>query len=924
MEPWSADDPWQERRSPSSGWDEWPAPAPSAGEYGSDQPEPSVSDPWAESWTDEVPGIPLTPSSDEDRSWERPSDAAAESPAPVSEPPADEPFTDEPVTDEPAGYEPAAYEPPVGYEPPPAYPPPPTDEPTLAESEPADASAHQPLRDAEPASAPHIEPWSPDADPWGAAWTVPPAAEEATDDGHVADADAADDESAPEEEGVVAAPADDEGSDNGVAAALLAAGALTAEPDIQLAPEREDEAEGAADEPPEEGRDSELPEAADLEPAPEAVAAWNAWDADIESAPTAEPPSAAPIWTPEPEPAEAEATDVEPTGAAADEAEPADLEVPEATFSADEAAAPEAESAEAEPAEAEPAEAEALEAAEAEVEPTEPGAAEPEPAAAEVDEPEGADATPIPPESPWDADLWAAPEPDAPAAAAAASAVPEPDTAAAASAAASVPEREEERVDEPAVPTELAAAAAAMGLTGPGLGIPAEDASDVEPSDAGSAATEEAAERPWPERTDATEVFPTTWAPPPPPPSRAEAGAGPRASDIRTTFGRAEAEIEEEPAEDVTTAEQAVPWLIGVILLLAGMVIVLLALIFAGDGSLGGGGDASPTQAAAVIPTIIPSPRESSRVSPSPAPRGSPNPSASAKPVPKYGDLEMVYQGRSTALAHIFLLRRDFTEEGEPEVLAQDPSLDVRRFAWSPDGRRGAFLYADLLAAINPGVDVHRLSDGISAITFGDGTEIVYAVRVRADGGNDVATVLAVNQETGHERELDRVSYRRPAIEEEPALAEAQFSDDGGAIRLYWMNDDTLYLWILGGGAWTLDPAEGNARKVDEETLPVLYAPEGERSVTLTLEDGQTRMRVVDRTGDTMASARIDGRVSHLRWSPRGDQVVFTLGRSAPAGGVLQNLYLWNLGDDRPVMITNSGAAFGAEWRGSQNRWEED
>ena len=43
------------------------------------------------------------------------------------------------------------------------------------------------------------------------------------------------------------------------------------------------------------------------------------------------------------------------------------------------------------------------------------------------------------------------------------------------------------------------------------------------------------------------------------------------------------------------------PWLIGVILLLAGMVIVLLALIFAGDASLGGGADASPTPSAAAF-----------------------------------------------------------------------------------------------------------------------------------------------------------------------------------------------------------------------------------------------------------------------------------------------------------------------------------
>ena len=99
---------------------------------------------------------------------------------------------------------------------------------------------------------------------------------------------------------------------------------------------------------------------------------------------------------------------------------------------------------------------------------------------------------------------------------------------------------------------------------------------------------------------------------------------------------------------------------------------------------------------------------------------------------------------------------------------------------------------------MDPGVDVHQLSDGISAITFGDDAETVYAVRVAADGANDVASILAVDHATGEERELDRVSYPRPTIEAEAALAEAQFSDDGGSVRLYWMHDDMLRLWILG------------------------------------------------------------------------------------------------------------------------------
>jgi hypothetical protein len=183
-----------------------------------------------------------------------------------------------------------------------------------------------------------------------------------------------------------------------------------------------------------------------------------------------------------------------------------------------------------------------------------------------------------------------------------------------------------------------------------------------------------------------------------------------------------------------------------------------------------------------------------------------------------------------------------------------------------------------------------------------------------------------VNQATSEQTVLDRVSYPRPAIEEEAPLKEAEFVDDGGSIRLYWMHNDRLLLWILGGGTWTIDPADGNARKLRGDALPLLWAPDGERRIQKTNVGARTTLAVMDRAGDRRARVTITGRVSHLRWSPRSDQVVFTLGRSASGGGVLQDLYLWNLGegtDPAPVMLTNTGAAFGAEWVGSQARWEE-
>ena len=47
--------------------------------------------------------------------------------------------------------------------------------------------SHSPSTEAQPAEAPRIEPWSPDSDPWGAAWTMPPAVDETIADEHVAD-----------------------------------------------------------------------------------------------------------------------------------------------------------------------------------------------------------------------------------------------------------------------------------------------------------------------------------------------------------------------------------------------------------------------------------------------------------------------------------------------------------------------------------------------------------------------------------------------------------------------------------------------------------------------------------------------------------------------------------------------------------------
>jgi hypothetical protein len=52
--------------------------------------------------------------------------------------------------------------------------------------------------------------------------------------------------------------------------------------------------------------------------------------------------------------------------------------------------------------------------------------------------------------------------------------------------------------------------------------------------------------------------------------------------------------------------------------------------------------------------------------------------------------------------------------------------------------------------------------------------------------------------------------------------------------------------------------------------------------------------------------------------------VVFTLARTAAGGGVLQDLFLWDLGDGvAPTQLTATGAAFSAEWLGATPLWRE-
>jgi len=444
-----------------------------------------------------------------------------------------------------------------------------------------------------------------------------------------------------------------------------------------------------------------------------------------------------------------------------------------------------------------------------------------------------------------------------------------------------------------------------------------------------------------PKAGESTQVPPTSRPPSEPVATDQRSGLDPIVGPIRVSLAdQAQAEAGTEAEDRPSTAEQAVPWLIGVILLLAGMVIVLLALIFTGDGSLGGAGTGAPSDSAlAAIPSadlvrsVMPTPTSTPTPTRTPTPTSSaeataePSAEAIAEPtpapdsVPDYGALEMVYLGRSEARAPIYLLRRDFTADEEPRILARDATLDVRRYAWSPDGTVGAGLLADALVSIQPGHEKRRLADGITTITFGDDAKTLYAVRVKPDGKSDVATVLAIDFASGESRELGSARYARPTIGEEAPLAEAQLSDDGGPVRLYWVEDGTLRLWARGAGTWQIDPEGGETTELETDARPTLLAPDGEQRITSDFEDGATTLALVDADGEALETTNVTGRVSHLRWAPDGQRVVFTVGVSTPGGGVLQDLHLWDLNPEKPTKITATGAAFGAEWLGAKPLW---
>ena len=368
-----------------------------------------------------------------------------------------------------------------------------------------------------------------------------------------------------------------------------------------------------------------------------------------------------------------------------------------------------------------------------------------------------------------------------------------------------------------------------------------------------------------------------------------------------------------------TTAEIAVPWLIGVILLLIGICIFLLVLLLSGTGRGSRDVASGPgaTGAAALGAT------ESGG-----AARGVGGPAATGlaptAPVPtraEFGELDIAFLARDTPDAPIELLRDDFTT---PEAAATVATADagVTRHDWAPNGLAAVALIEGRAIAIEQGGEVQRpLADGVSAVTFGATEHTVYAVRITEEGDRETATVIGLDFETGEERVLSEVSYTNPSIRFGNLVAEAQFADDGGAVRLHWLGAQ-LCLSVPGGPTLAIHPRDGS--QTAARSAPALWSPDGALHVDLRdAGNGATVLEVVDREGSVQYVASVTGLVSHIRWAPDGDALVFTLGVAGPGGGVRQDLYLWRVaGGEAPSALTSNGAAFAAEWLTAREIWD--
>jgi hypothetical protein len=392
---------------------------------------------------------------------------------------------------------------------------------------------------------------------------------------------------------------------------------------------------------------------------------------------------------------------------------------------------------------------------------------------------------------------------------------------------------------------------------------------------------------------------------PPPPPPPVDTG------DVQTGWNPKRDGERRRP----TTAEQAVPWLIGLILALSGIIIVLVVLIYSDYNGAFAGGSPSPTALAFDSPTPLPS---SSGAIVNPSASASASPTATPTPGPTYGAQEMLYLSRPATTGTSQLFRDDFATNAAATSVLKGGS-DVQHYALAPDGTVGVAILGGALDTVQTGKPTRKLASDVSAATFGEDASTVYAVEIVRHGVTDDAVVTAYTFADGKSKAVTTITHPHPVTPSASALVGAQAFDDGGSVRLYATTDGNLVLWIQGAGQWRIDPVSGNEVAISQP--PILWSPDGTKRIAITQSGNQTTLSVVDATGKPSSSVFVSGLISHLRWSPGGNSVVFTAGR-AVNGGVVQDIYLWDLVDKKtPRPLSTNGATWGAEFLGARESW---
>lgn len=362
-----------------------------------------------------------------------------------------------------------------------------------------------------------------------------------------------------------------------------------------------------------------------------------------------------------------------------------------------------------------------------------------------------------------------------------------------------------------------------------------------------------------------------------------------------------------------TTAEQAVPWLIGLILALVGIVVVLVALIFTGPEGLVAG-LSTPSPSISSTPLITASPEPSVLVTPTPTA------APTQTPPPAFGPLEMAYLGRSATGKPEHLWRRDFSTKNDP-VLVDSGTAGLIAFAWSPDGLAGAGIKAGHAWAYVTGQQARDLVGNAAAVAFGDDSTTLYVLRITPQGTDDHTELLAVNVNTGTTQTVASVTYKHPRTFPDPALRESQFGDDGGLNRLYFTIDGYVVAWILEAPQiYRFDPLSGAITAAARE--PGLTSPDQQHHIAVDeLSTTRTNLILRDINGTAKATVQVRGLVSHIRWAATSNEIVFTVAKYS-GSAVVQDLYVWDLvAGHGASALTSSGVARSAEWLGAPQVW---